>query len=301
VLVATAGIRLGLLDLLRPEFQSRATNAKLCPVSDSPGQVMNLDLSGKTAVVCGSTQGIGLASAIEIAQLNANVCLVARNRQSLETAVAELPCGNDQRHEFLVADFSDPSQLQQEMQTWTEQGNSAEILVNNTGGPPAADAMDSSLEDFRVAFNNHLICNQILVQALVPGMKAQQFGRIINVISIGAKIPIPGLGVSNTIRGAVASWGKTLATELAPFGITVNNMLPGLCWTGRLESLVETQAKQSGQPIEEVSRAMQSTIPARRFGLPTELAAVVAFLASPAAAYVTGINIPVDGGRTPCL
>ena len=126
-------------------------------------------------------------------------------------------------------------------------------------------------------------------------------GRIINVISIGAKTPIPGLGVSNTIRGAMANWGKTLAGELAPFGITVNNMLPGLCWTSRLESLVQEQAERAGQSPDAITSQMKTTIPAGRFGQPQELGAVVAFLASPAAAYVNGINIPVDGGLTPCL
>ena len=262
---------------------------------------MNLDLKGRTAVVCGSTQGIGRASAIELANMGANIVLVARNEQSLSKVVDELPCVENQVHQYLVADFSKPAILQKRMEDWTGQGNHAEILVNNTGGPPAAPAMQSSLEDFRVAFNNHLICNQILTSALVPGMKQAGFGRIINIISIGAKIPIPGLGVSNTIRGAVASWGKTLAGELAPFGITVNNMLPGLTWTGRLESLVNTQASQSGESAEQVANQMKSTIPAGRFGESAELAAVVAFLASPAASYVNGINIPVDGGRTPCL
>lgn len=262
---------------------------------------MNLDLKGRTAVVCGSTQGIGHASAVEIALLGANVCLMARSEQSLTEAVAGLPCSENQNHSFLVADFSDANQVQARIQEWVAQGNSAEILVNNTGGPPAANAMDSSITDFRIAFNNHLICNQVLTQALVPGMKQAAFGRIINIISIGVKIPIPGLGVSNTVRGAVASWGKTLAGELAEHGITVNNLLPGLTWTGRLESLVNTQAEKAGKSADEIATAMKSTIPAGRFGESAELGAVVAFLASPAAAYVNGINIPVDGGRTPCL
>ena len=227
---------------------------------------------------------------------------MARDATLLPHRVAELPSRlPQQRHDFLVADFADPSQVKQAIQHWVAAGNRAEILVNNTGGPPAGKALDASVEAFRIAFNNHLVCNQILAQTLVPGMQAANFGRIINVISIGVKTPVPGLGVSNTVRGAVASWGKTLASELAPFGITVNNMLPGLTWTSRLESLVDTQARQTGQTPEVIADQMKSTIPAGRFGEAQELAAVVAFLASPAAAYVNGINIPVDGGRTPCL
>ncbi len=262
---------------------------------------MNLDLDGKTAVVCGSTQGIGQASAIEIALLGANVVLMARNEDHLKTVASELPATTGQQHQFLVADFADPSQVSEKINGWITAGNSAEILVNNTGGPPAGTALDANIEQFRIAFNNHLICNQILTQALVPRMKAAGFGRIINIISTSVKTPIPGLGVSNTIRGAVASWAKTLASELAPFGITVNNMLPGMTWTGRLESLINGRAAAFGQTPDEVAEAMKKDIPAGRFGQPAELGAVVAFLASPAASYVNGINVPVDGGRTACL
>ncbi len=262
---------------------------------------MNLDLTDKTAVVCGSTQGIGYASAIELAELGATVILMARNEQSLKEAVSNLPTPANQSHGYLIADFSDPSQVENQINDWVAVGNHADILVNNTGGPPAAPAMDATVEEFRIGFNNHLICNHILVQALVPAMKEHRFGRIINIISTSVKTPIPGLGVSNTTRGAVASWAKTLAGELAPFGITVNNMLPGMCWTGRLESLINGRAEKQGISADAVADQMKATIPAARFGEPAELGAVVAFLATPAASYVNGINIPVDGGRTQCL
>ncbi len=262
---------------------------------------MNLDLTGKTAVVCGSTQGIGQASAVEIAKLGANVVLMARNEQSLNSVVEDLPSQNNQSHSFLVADFANPSQVEQTIGDWIKHGNQAEILVNNTGGPPAAPAMNATIEEFRIAFNNHLICNHILTLALVPGMKSAGYGRIVNIISTSVKTPIPGLGVSNTIRGAVASWSKTLASELAPFGITVNNMLPGMTWTARLESIINGRAEKAGVPAEEIANQMKSEIPAARFGEAGELGAVVAFLVSPAASYVNGINVPVDGGRTACL
>lgn len=263
---------------------------------------MNLDLSGKTAIVCGSTQGIGLASAEEIAALGASVFLMARNPDRLEEVAAGLPrAGQGQTHGVLVADFSDPSAVQSTIEPWVAAGNRAEILVNNTGGPPAAPAMEANVEAFRIGFNNHLVCNHILVQHLVPGMKEAGYGRIINIISTSVKTPINGLGVSNTIRGAVASWAKTLANELAGFGITVNNMLPGMTWTGRLESLIRNRAERSGQTVDQVADAMKQEIPAGRFGEPCEPGGVVAFLATPAASYINGTSIPVDGGRTPCL
>ncbi len=262
---------------------------------------MNLDLTGKTAIVCGSTQGIGNASAVEIAELGATVVLMARNETALNQAVQNLPGRAGQTHSYLVADFSDPSQVERAIGAWVADGNVAEILVNNTGGPPAAPAIDSTIDEFRIAFNNHLVCNHILAQALVPGMKGRGYGRIINIISTSVKTPIPGLGVSNTTRGAVASWAKTLAGELAPFGITVNNMLPGMTWTGRLESLIGGRAEKAKVSPDEIADKMKAEIPAGRFGDPGELGAVVAFLATPAAAYVNGVNIPVDGGRTPCL
>jgi len=139
------------------------------------------------------------------------------------------------------------------------------------------------------------------VQAVLPGMKRAGYGRIINIISTSVKQPIPGLGVSNTIRGAVANWAKTLAGELGPFGITVNNVLPGATCTARLDALIEGKAKKAGVTVAEIGEQMKAAIPARRFAQPEELACAVAFLASPSAGYINGINLPVDGGRTSCL
>lgn len=262
---------------------------------------MNLDLKNRTAVVCGSSQGIGLAAAMELARLGANLVLVARNQERLESAVTQLPTDLGQQHQFLIADFSDPNQVGTVVGNWTGQGNIAHILVNNTGGPPAGLAIDSDPNDYLSAFNHHLICNQVLAQTLVPGMKDAKFGRIINVISTSVKQPLASLGVSNTIRGAVANWAKTLANELGPFGITVNNVLPGATNTARLESIIQSKANASGQSTESVAETMKSAIPAKRFGSPEELGAAIAFLASPAASYINGVNLPVDGGRTKCL
>jgi len=261
---------------------------------------MDLNLTGKRALVCGSTQGIGKAAAIELALLGADITLLARNEEKLAETLHDIPDQGTLGHSYLVADFSDPGQLREVITKYTE-NTDIDILVNNTGGPPAGLIQDAASEDFLKAFNAHLICNQILAQAAVPAMKNKGFGRIINIISTSVKTPLPGLGVSNTIRGAVASWAKTLATELAPWGITVNNVLPGYTMTGRLQSLIDTTSAAKGKSKEEILHEMESSIPVGRIAEPNEVAAAIAFLASPAAAYINGINVPVDGGRTPSL
>lgn len=261
---------------------------------------MNLDLHGKRAVVCGSTRGIGKAVAEELALAGADITLVARDENTLQVVENELDTKSGQSHNYLVADFNHPDDLKEIMQAFAS-SNQAHILVNNTGGPPAGPALEADILEFSEAFGNHLICNQVLVQALVPSMKSIGYGRIINIISTSVKMPISGLGVSNTIRGAVASWAKTLATELASFGITVNNILPGATSTDRLRSLMEVRARKEGLSIEEEEVKWLDEIPARRFAQPEEIAAAAVFLASPAASYINGINLPVDGGRLGCL
>lgn len=261
---------------------------------------MDLDLKGKRAVVCGSTRGIGKAIAIELAILGADITLLARNETRLRSTLKELPAGMSQRHEYLTADFDEPESVRKVITTYAET-NAVHILVNNTGGPPGGRAVDARPEAYVKAFSAHLLCSQILVQALVPGMRGAGYGRVINIISTSVKIPIPGLGVSNTIRGAVANWAKTLSMELGPDGITVNNVLPGSTTTDRLEEILRQKAEKSGRSFDEVKEEMISEIPVRRFASPQEVAAAAAFLATPAAAYINGINIPVDGGRTGSL
>jgi 3-oxoacyl-[acyl-carrier protein] reductase len=263
---------------------------------------MDINLSGKKAFVCGSTQGIGKAAALEIAALGATVALVARNEDVLKAVLNELDTSAGQKHHYIAADFTDPDGLKAKVEEYLAQNTGpVHILVNNTGGPAAGKAIDADPQQFVDIFRNHLVCNQILAQALIPGMRAEKYGRIINVISTSVKQPIPGLGVSNTIRGAVASWAKTLAYELAADGITVNNVLPGSTMTGRLQSIIENKAAKAGVSVEEMTAEMQREIPAGRFGTAAEIASAIAFLASPAAAYINGINLPVDGGRTGCL
>lgn len=261
---------------------------------------MNIDLTGKQAIVCGSTQGIGLASAIELASLGAAVIMMARNEQKLKATVGQLPCKHNQHHGYLVADFSKPQEVETVINKHVT-NHTVQILVNNTGGPPGGQAIDATTDEFFQAFSAHLICNQVLTKAVVQGMKAEKYGRIINIISTSVKIPLRGLGVSNTVRGAVANWAKTLSVELGPFGITVNNVLPGATMTGRLEAIVKSKAEKSGKSFDEVMKSMVDEVPAGRVGDAHEVAAAVAFLATPAAAYINGINIPVDGGRTGSL
>jgi 3-oxoacyl-[acyl-carrier protein] reductase len=258
---------------------------------------MNLELRGKTALVCGSTQGLGLASAIELSALGANVFLLARNETKLEDAIKLLNTSKGQIHQYFVADFADINSVRIAISQILAQNTPIEILVNNTGGPAGGPALAANIEEYSNAFSAHLLCNQLLVQAFVPYMKAANFGRIINIISTSVKIPLLGLGVSNTIRAAVANWAKTLANELGSYGITVNNVLPGFTKTARLESLMDGKAKNGNISRAEVDKANLATIPAGRYGEPSEFGAAVAFLCSPAASYINGINLPVDGGR----
>jgi 3-oxoacyl-[acyl-carrier protein] reductase len=263
---------------------------------------MDLNLTGKNAIVCGSTQGIGKAIATELALLGASIILVARNKSKLIEVKESLDISKGQKHNYIVADFSIPPQLKLLVEDYIELNNiEINILINNTGGPAGGPIEDAKSDEFIHAFSSHLICNHILVQAVKKGMKKSGYGRIINIISTSVKQPLNGLGVSNTIRGAVASWSKTLANELGEFGITVNNVLPGATNTVRLKSIIENKAEKTGMKIEEILMGMENQVPMKRIAQPEEVANAVAFLASPAASYINGINIPVDGGRTKSL
>ncbi len=258
---------------------------------------MNIDLKGKRSMVCGSTQGIGKACAIELATMGASVTLVARSEESLKQVLKELESSGGQEHHYIVADFNDAGSLKKKAEEYAAK-NVVNILVNNTGGPAGGPIIEAKTEEFMHTFSQHLICNHILVQAFVEGMKKSGYGRIINIISTSVKQPLKGLGVSNTIRAAVANWSKTLSMELASTGITVNNVLPGMTDTSRITQLLETRSKKTGKTVEVLMKEMLSEIPMGRTARPSETAAAVGFLASPAASYITGINIPVDGGRT---
>jgi 3-oxoacyl-[acyl-carrier protein] reductase len=261
-------------------------------------KIMQINLFGKTALVAGSTQGIGKASAIELSKAGAQIILVARNEIKLQETISLLDTSQKQQHSYLVADFSKPQNLQMALQKLQQP---VHILVNNTGGPPPGQAITAQLDEFLQAFQSHLLCNQILVQHTLSSMQEAKYGRIINIISTSVKQPIKGLGVSNTIRGAVANWAKTLSVELAPFGITVNNVLPGATLTGRLEAIIHKTAQTKNMTLKDASEEMQKEIPAGRFGTPEEVAYGVVFLASQQAAYINGTNLVIDGGRTQSL
>lgn len=275
-----------------------------CFISEPPREYlprMNITLTGRRAFVCGSTQGIGKACAVELARLGASVTLAARNADSLKAALGELPTpdGRSQSHDSITVDFADPHAVKTAVAPLAARGY--DILINNTGGPPGGRAIDADPDQFIGAFTMHVGSAQVLCKLLVPGMQERRWGRVVNIISTSVKAPIANLGVSNTVRAAMANWAKTLAGELGPFGITVNNILPGYTDTERLRSLMAGRAKASGRTEQAVRDEWLASIPAGRFGTAEEIANVAAFLCTPAAAYVNGINVPVDGGRTPSL
>ena len=259
---------------------------------------MNINLTGYKAIVCGSTQGIGKATAEELVTLGATVTLVARDEEAL-IAVRDSLNGNG--HQAVCADFDDQNILDERINSHVNRHGPFHILVNNTGGPPSGEIIKANNEEFIEAYSKHLICNHILTKAVLPGMKSDEYGRIINVISTSVKEPIPNLGVSNVTRGAVANWAKTLSREVSSFGITVNNILPGATNTARLKSIISEIASKQGSKSKTIENEMKNKIPARRIAQPEEIAYAIAFLASPAASYINGINLPVDGGKLMCL
>lgn len=262
---------------------------------------MNIDLCDKNALVCGGSQGIGKAAAIELAELGASVCLLSRDITKLNAAKKELPVIHDyQYHEVIAVNLSDESQIINEVSKLVKQKD-IHILINNSGGPTPGPLTEATTSELRTAFQHHVLASHIISSLVVPSMKLEEYGRIINVTSISVKTPISGLGVSNTIRGAMSSWSKTMANELGPFGITVNNVLPGYTRTDRLLEVFEAAAQKQSISVDELIAQQQLTIPARRIGEPSELGSVIAFLASPAASYVNGVTLTVDGGRTPAF
>ncbi len=262
---------------------------------------MIISLEGKNAIVCGSTQGIGRAIAEQFAESGACVTLIARDEHALNEVKEGLADKSNQRHQSITADFTNPDDLKRKLQAYVSSNPSVHILVNNTGGPKGGDIINAGTKEFEDAFKMHLICNQVLTQSLMDGMMKENYGRIINIISTSVKQPIQGLGVSNTIRGAVASWSKTMANELGKFGITVNNLLPGATQTARIEAIIKNKAEKTGKEEHEVEQAMKDEIPAGRFAEAEELAYAATFLASDKAAYINGVSIAVDGGRMGCL
>lgn len=259
---------------------------------------MKLDLQGKTALVCGASQGIGEATAHELATLGCRVIVLARTASKLEGVLAKLP---GEGHSMIARDLSDRDGLKADVEAKLAEVGNIHILINNTAGPKPGPISQVEEDVFLQGFQNHILVGALLTKLVLPGMKEDSYGRIINVISTSVKVPIPHLGASNTIRGAMASWAKTLSLEVAPHGITVNNVLPGFTATPRLASLIANAAQKQGKTEDEMAAVWRGSVPAGRFAEPAEVGAAAAFLASPAAGYINGINLPVDGGRTGCL
>jgi 3-oxoacyl-[acyl-carrier protein] reductase len=250
-----------------------------------------ITLKDKTALICGGSDGIGFSIAKLFSELNAKVIIAARNEAKLKSRIKELGI----EHEYLILDTSDLRSINDF--SVSIESKQIDILINNTGGPQAGRVIDSDSDDFIKAFNSHLIASHKISMACIKHMSNNKFGRIINIVSTSVKQPLPNLGVSNTVRGAVANWAKTLSKEVAHNNITVNNILPGATMTNRLDSIIQNKTT-SDKPRETVEHEFLNEIPMGRFATAREIAYAAAFLASDQASYITGINLPVDGGRT---
>lgn len=259
---------------------------------------MNLNLLGKNAFVGGSSKGIGWASAVELALMGANVTLVARSEEALIQKVTLLANNGKQKHDFLVLDYQNIKEVESKISSLKKEYH---ILINNTGGPTGGNIIEESPEKFEIVFRQHVLINQILAQAFVPFMQSEGFGRVVNIISVSVKQPIIGLGVSNTIRWAVASWAKTLSKEITGNGITVNNVLPGYTLTDRLIEVNKMRAESLKISVNDLEKQLLVNVPIGKFATAEEVAAAVAFLCSPSAGAINGVNIPVDGGLSATL
>jgi 3-oxoacyl-[acyl-carrier protein] reductase len=256
------------------------------------------DLEGKTALVCGASKGIGKACAHALAERGARIILVSRSEGPLVQTAKELSKVAAGEHIALACDMGERDRLKEQLKAIIDSKTGpAHIFINNTGGPSAGLLLAASTDAFESAFAHHVLTTQILVQFLLPGMTQAGYGRIINVLSTSVRIPIPGLGVSNTIRAAMAGYSKTLAAEVGPRGITVNSILPGYTRTERFESLLNETAERTGKSRSEVEAQWIEGIPMRRVGTAAEVAAAAVFFASPLASYITGQCLAVDGGR----
>lgn len=256
----------------------------------------SLNLNGLHALICGASSGIGRAIALSLAELGAEITALARREALLEALLPELVEAGAPLARAIVADLADTGDLREKVSGLIAERGAVHILINNTGGPPGGPLLDAPAAALELAFRQHVIAAHTLTQLALPGMKDADYGRIINILSTSVREPIPNLGVSNTIRGAMASWAKSLAQELPP-NVTINNVLPGYTDTDRLSALREATAQRQGVSADAVGKAWLSSIPEGRLAEPGEIANVVAFLASEAGAYIRGSSIAVDGGR----
>lgn len=257
---------------------------------------MDLGLKGRVAFVGGSSSGLGRAVALELAAEGADVALCARNAESLEDAANEIRDAHGVRVLPITADLSQITEAERAADVAIEEFGRVDILVNNTGGPPSGPFESHDMGTWLSTYQLLLQSVLVLTRALLPGMKTRGWGRIINITSIAVKQPVEGLVLSNSMRAAVTGLARTLANEVASTGVTVNNVLPGYTRTDRLVSLASSIAERKGGSIEDAYAQWENEIPMKRLGEPREFAALVAFLASERASYITGTSIPVDGG-----
>lgn len=257
---------------------------------------MDLGIKGKVALVTASSRGLGRAVAEELAAEGAALVLCARNEASLNTTAAAIRDATGAQVITVVADVSDPSAIDRVWSRARDEFGRVDILVTNAGGPPAGpfEAHTPSAWSDALRLNFESVVN--MTRAVLPSMKERRWGRIINITSIAVKQPVDNLILSNSVRAAVTGFARTLANEVASYGITVNNVMPGYTLTDRIANLAETNASQHGTSTEAVIGVWESQIPMGRLGTPREFAAMVAFLASERASYTTGSSIPVDGG-----
>ncbi len=258
---------------------------------------MKIDLAGRTAVVCGASQGLGLASAIGLARAGANLVICARSEDKIATAAAALEA---EGVEVLgvPTDLTSVEQIDALAGTALERFGTIDILVNNAGGPPPGTFDDLSEADWRAAVDLTLMSAVELTRRLLPAMRAQRWGRIVNITSTSVKQPVDGLILSNSIRMAVVGWAKTLANEVGRDQVVINNVCPGYTTTDRLGQLAANIAARDGIAEDQVFENWASMVPLRRLATPEEFANVVVFLSSEQAAYVHGTTIAVDGGRS---
>ncbi|MDV7140256.1 SDR family oxidoreductase [Maribacter sp. TH_r10] len=256
---------------------------------------MNISLIGKNALVGGSSRGIGKAIAEQLANSGARVTLMARTEEKLKNIIASLPTHNGQHHDYLVVDFNDLEAYKTTITRYFK-NNTIDILVNNTQGPKAGGAMDVHIDDYQTAFDLLFKSVVYTTELALEHMIKNRWGRIINVASVSVKEPLSYLALSNSIRAALVTWAKTLATDVGPYQITVNSVLTGYFDTERIAQLNAKKAEQLGIHENEVLAEMETRVPVRRIGDPKEYGYLTTFLASDQAAYITGTQIPIDGG-----
>ena len=255
----------------------------------------DLSLTGRHALVCGASAGIGRATALTLAAMGAEITALARRADRLDALVTEITAAGG-RARALVADMDDRGALSDHIDALLGAHGPVHVLINNTGGPPGGPLLEATEAAFLNALGRHLFVGHLLVRKCLPGMRASGFGRVVNILSTSVREPIPNLGVSNITRSAVAAWAKTLSRELPP-GVTINNVLPGFTDTERLDALRAGNAARTATSEDQVQSGWMDQVPEGRLGTPAELAAAVALLVSPAGGFLRGVSLPVDGGR----